>query len=93
MDKSNLEVKNYMEDCVANQIEAVLKSLNACNCENCVHDIMAIALNSLPTKYVVTSKGQLYTKISLLQGQYDVDIISAITRASVIVSRNPRHED
>jgi len=54
-------------------------------------DIRAIALNSLPPKYVVTRKGELYTKLSSLQQQFDVDIISAITKAAVIVGRNPRH--
>ena len=55
-------------------------------------DIKAIALNALPQKYVVTRKGELYAKVNTLQNQFEVDIIAAITRASVIVGRNPRHE-
>ena len=85
------ELKNYMEVCVDSSIEAVLKDLNCCACVNCIYDIKAIALNSLPPKYVVTRKGQLYTKIYSLQQQFDVDIITAITKAAVIVSGNPRH--
>ena len=87
-----LDIRNYMEICVLDVFEPVLENLNGCDCENCRLDIMAIALNSLPTKYVVTKKGELYTKISNLQNQFDVDIIAAIAKASVIVSRNPRHD-
>ena len=87
-----LDLKNYMESCVMDLLDPVLESLNACSCENCTLDILAIALNSLPSKYVVTKKGELYTKISNLQNQFDVDIIAAIAKASVIVSRNPRHD-
>ncbi|MCL2576064.1 MAG: late competence development ComFB family protein [Defluviitaleaceae bacterium] len=88
----NLQIQNYMETCVADMLKPVLDGLNACQCDNCVMDILAISLNSLPPKYVVTKKGELYTKISNLQNQFDVDIIAAIAKASVIVSRNPRHD-
>jgi len=88
----DLEIKNYMEACVGDMLRPVLDGLNACQCDNCIMDILAISLNSLPTKYVVTKKGKLYTKISNLQNQFDVDIIAAIAKASVIVSRNPRHD-
>ena len=81
-----------MEDCVINLMDRVLNNLGACKCDNCTHDILAIALNALPSKYVVTQKGEFYTKVSTLMHQFDVDIISALTKASVIVSRNPRHE-
>ena len=92
LNRDKLEIRNYMETCVLDLLGPVLDSLNACQCDNCLLDILAIALNSLPTKYVVTKKGELYTKISNLQNQFDVDIIAAIAKASVIVSRNPRHD-
>jgi competence protein ComFB len=80
-----------MEDCVADMLDSVLKDINTCSCKKCKYDITAIALNSLPSKYVVTKRGHLYTKLEALQNQFDVDIIAAITKAAVIVSRNPRH--
>lgn len=85
-------IKNYMEDCVKDMLPSILEDVNSCTCEECYYDITAIALNSLPPKYVVTHKGQLYTKLAVLQRQFEVDIIAAITKASVIVSRSPRHE-
>ena len=92
LDRNSLELNNYMEACVLDLLEPVLTNLSACTCENCLHDILAIALNSLPAKYVVTKKGEMYTKLNNLQHQFDVDIVSAIAKASVIVSRNPRHD-
>ena len=91
MNWENLEIKNYMELCVLNLLESTLSHLNSCTCDNCLHDILAIALNTLPPKYIVTKKGELYSKVNALQQQFDVDIVSAIAKASVIVSRNPRH--
>lgn len=90
---SNEIIKNYMEDCVIDSMAAILKGMNVCSCEKCQMDVAAIALNTLPPKYVVTKKGQLFTKLSVLQQQFDVDIISAITKAAVIVSKKPRHDD
>ena len=90
------EIRNYMEDCVDDTLQNMLKNTvfatETCMCDYCKLDIKAIALNSLPQKYVVTRKGELYAKISSLQNQFEVDIIAAVTKASVIVGRNPRHD-
>lgn len=85
------QIKNLMEELVINSLEDVLKDINMCKCETCVTDITAIALNSLPPKYIVTEMGELYSKSNVLRQQFEVDIISAITKAAVIVKRNPRH--
>ena len=86
-------IKNYMEDCVGDMLDNVIATMQTCTCEKCRADITAIALNSLPAKYVVTKKGELYTKLKTLEQQFDVDIIAAITKAAVLVARNPRHEE
>ena len=80
-----------MEDCVSDIMDSVLQEIHSCVCERCRYDITAIALNSLIPKYVVTRRGELYTKLNALQQQFDVDIIAAITKAAVIVNRNPHH--
>jgi len=40
----------------------------------------------------VTDKGELYSKVDSLKQQFEVDVISALAKAAVIVKRNPRHE-
>ena len=87
-----LYIKNYMEEIVLNMIKDVLKDIDMCTCEKCLLDITAIALNDLPPKYVVTEKGELYTKTNALRQQFEVDVVTAITKAAVLVKRNPRHE-
>jgi len=86
------QIKNYMEEVVFSQLKEVIEDINCCTCEKCMLDIAAIALNNLPPKYIVTPKGELYSKINSLKQQFEVDVIAAITRAAVLVKRNPRHE-
>lgn len=85
-------LKNYMEEIVFNLLKEVLDDINICTCEKCMLDIAAIALNDLPPKYIVTEKGELYTKVNALKQQFEVDVISAITKAAVLVKRKPRHD-
>ncbi|MFZ5989583.1 MAG: late competence development ComFB family protein [Bacillota bacterium] len=86
------QIKNYMEEIVFSLMKEVLEDINVCNCEKCIMDIAAIALNDLPPKYIVSEKGELFSKINSLKQQFEVDVISAVTKAAVLVKRNPRHE-
>ncbi len=85
-------IKNYMEEIVYNSIDEILTDINMCKCERCISDIAAKALNYLPPQYVVTKKGEVYSKINNLKMQFEVDVISAITKAAILVKRNPRHD-
>jgi competence protein ComFB len=89
---NEIGIKNYMEDLVHEMMPTVINQMNICQCERCIMDIKANVLNQLPPKYVVTKKGELYTKLSTLQHQFDVDIITAITKAATLIGGNPRHE-
>jgi competence protein ComFB len=84
-------IKNYMEDVVKQMIDEVLEDMNFCSCDKCRMDILAIALNDLPPKYIVTNKGELFTKINALKQQFEVDVISSLTKAAILVKRKPRH--
>ncbi len=86
------QIKNYMEEIVYNQMKDILGDINMCKCEKCLMDIAAIALNDLPSKYIVTEKGELYSKINALSQQFEVDVVAAVTKAAVLVKRRPRHD-
>lgn len=86
-------VKNYMEHVIDLKIDAIIKSIDMCNCEKCRLDVKAIALNNLPPRYVVTSKGILYSKLNELELQFEVDVQKEIVKAAMIVKENPRHEE
>ncbi len=91
MDKQ-FKIKNYMEDLVLNQLEDIMKDNNcSCFCERCKLDIMALALNNLPTKYVTTEHALKYNKLALYESQCSIDVITQITNAIKVVEKNPRH--
>lgn len=87
-----LELKNYMESLVWQHVEEVVaNNQGACQCERCRYDIVALALNFLPPRYVVTQKGETWAKIKALEQQFYVDVVSAITNAVTIVRSTPHH--
>lgn len=85
-------LKNYMKDMVLDQLDEILEDINMCKCDQCLADVAALALNDLPAKYIVSEKGELYSKINTLKQQFEVDLIAAITKAAVIVKKKPRHK-
>ena len=54
-------------------------------------DTKALALNDLPAKYVVTNSGEMYAKVDGMTNQNQVDVMAAITKSSVIVSKSYSH--
>ncbi|MDE4541677.1 late competence development ComFB family protein [Thermoanaerobacterium sp. R66] len=86
-----MELKNFMEEAVKDVIDNVLKDLDVCKCDKCKLDIMALTLNNLPPKYYDTEKGEVYTKVNELKRQFEVDIISQITKAAFYVNQHRRH--
>jgi competence protein ComFB len=88
----SLELKNVMEDVVASYVDEVLgRDENFCGCPCCRLDVIALTLNRLKPKYVVSPKGYVYAKISELQAQFQADTIVAATKAMKAVKKNPRH--
>lgn len=63
-----------------------------CDCEQCQHDIMALALNQLPPRYVSTSRGEAYVKAEYFNPQFQSDIVRELTFACQKVGGNPRHQ-
>jgi competence protein ComFB len=86
------QMKNYMEEIVLSAMQDILRDIKVCTCERCRYDIAAKALNDLPPQYIVTQKGVIYSKINNLKSQFEVDVISAITKAAILVKRNPNHD-
>jgi competence protein ComFB len=64
----------------------------ACECEQCIDDIMAIALNRLPSRYVSTDEGMMYAKAQYFDPQLQSDVIRELALASSIDSQKPRHK-
>jgi len=54
-------------------------------------DVMALMLNNLKPKYVVTDKGALYAQLDDFDPQYKIDFMTIMSQAAQIVKNNPRH--
>ena len=85
-------ILNYMEDVVKEELERLLAERDdLCKCYKCKLDMMIAALNKLPPKYVITEKGRLFTKLKEQEAQFKVDVVKELTKAIMLVSRNPKH--
>jgi competence protein ComFB len=90
---SSMELRNLMEDIVWQRLDEVLaEQKTICGCDQCRMDMVALALNSLPPSYVVTQRGEIYSKADILENQCYVDVVSAITKAVCVVKNKPRHK-
>ncbi|MDD5747486.1 MAG: late competence development ComFB family protein [Actinomycetota bacterium] len=87
-----MKLKNVMEDLVAEYVdEAISNDNDFCKCERCRLDVIALALNKLKPKYVVTEKGYAYARLGELQAQFRTDMIVAVKKAMDIVKKKARH--
>ncbi|MBE6022732.1 MAG: competence protein ComFB [Cellulosilyticum sp.] len=86
-------IYNIMEEFVSKEVNHLIagKNYKGCLCERCKADIMALALNQLPAKYVVTEQGQAICKVVATMPQNKVDILAAVVEASKMVMVSPRH--
>ena len=88
-----LDVKNFMEDAVFNELKSSLANhKDACYCQKCLADVCSIALNKLPTKYYSTISGETYSRVETLGNQFKIDIIIALNEAIENVKNSPRHD-
>ena len=86
-----LQLRNYTEEAVRLFVEKRLRETDICHCENCRLDVMAIMLNGLAPRYVVTDKGALYAQMNEFDPQTKIDLTTAMTLAVKIVGKNPKH--
>lgn len=85
-------IKNYMEYVVEELLPSIMENCpDTCKCQKCISDIKAIALNNLKPLYVVTEKGIIYSKLKELSIQFKTDVVSELTKAIEVVSKNPKH--
>jgi competence protein ComFB len=53
-------------------------------------DILALALNSMPTKYVTSEGGMQYAQyVEVYRVQYELDILNALAKAAMKVKAKP----
>jgi len=86
-----MAIINIMEKIVDLKIEAYINDTNGCSCETCIDDIKCLALNKLPSKYVNTPKGELFSRVDqIMLRQNSVDVDFAVIKSIEFVKGNPR---
>lgn len=88
MDSQPIILVNLMENEVLDQLDSVLTRFHGCKCDRCKKDIVALALNKLPPKYVVLKKGQIPPDPDR---QMSTQVLTAVIQAALQVRSHPRH--
>jgi hypothetical protein len=81
-------VVNVMEKLVIDKFDTAIIKFKCCKCDRCKKDIMALALNKLPPKYVVLNKGE---ETPEPDEQTKAQVITALIQAILKVRAQPRH--
>jgi competence protein ComFB len=75
-------------------LPSVMEKMGVPDTEENRQDVLALTLNSLPTKYVTTDEGKQYAQ--LVEGyrmQYELDIVTGLTKSCMKVKEKPRKQE
>ena len=86
-------LRNFTEESVKVYLDRWLPESDVCQCDDCRLDVMAIMLNTLPPKYVVTDTGALYAQLVDFNPQNRIDYMTVMSQAVKTVNNGPRHAD
>ena len=82
---------NLVKEIAVDLLPSVMNRLGVEDTPENREDILALALNKLPTKYVTTGGGKMYAQmIDNYKVQYETDVLSSLTRAAMTVKSKPR---
>jgi len=84
-------LRNYTEEAVKLYMDRWFDQAECCHCDVCRMDVMAIMLNNLKPKYIVTDTGALYAQLDDFDPQYKIDFMTVMSQAAKLVSNKPRH--
>ncbi len=82
---------NVMENIVNDKIIYFMRQFHVCTCSRCKADVIALTLNGLMPKYIVTMKTAVDPLLSYYTNRLISDVTVEATKACMIVKDNPRH--
>ena len=86
------DLKNHTEIAVRQALKDYLNNNKlSCSCERCKADIMAFALNRLPARYYVSSRGEIMTQWESHALPDQARVMAEVVRAAQQVSATPSH--
>ena len=90
-DDESLILVNVLEELVRDRVDSYIKAMDMCKCEKCRLNACAIALNSLPAKYVTTTRGALMAQLAATNLEYQTSVQVQVLKALNVVKENPIH--
>lgn len=89
---SEVILHNLMEKLVDSKLDELMQEADVCCCERCRTDALALSLNNLPPKYIVSVGGDIYARYEAMKAQCQADITATILNAIAVVDKYPRHK-
>jgi len=84
--------EQILEQIVTNKIVDGHDISGFCFCPRCWTDALALALNNLPPRYVVSKEGEVFARTKLeMDYQIQANISTEIMKAMLQVKTNPHH--
>ncbi len=83
---------NVVEIIARENVIAMMDRIEMCTCSKCICDVLALALNSLPTKYVTSDAGKQYIQLESYKKQFETDVEIALMKACLTVQAAPNHD-
>ncbi len=80
-----------MERIVQDKIIYFMRQFDVCTCDRCKADVIALTLNGLLPKYIVTMPSAVDPLISYYTNRLISDVTVEATKACMVVKENPRH--
>ena len=84
--------ENIMQLLVEEKADQYMTLFGLCRCNRCRNDVLALALNQLPPKYVVMPVRELTPRLSIYEGRFNSAVTAQILRACKEVLEHPRHD-
>ena len=84
--------ENIMQLLVEEKADQYMTLFGLCRCSRCRNDVLALALNQLPPKYVVMPVRELTPRLSIYEGRFNSAVTAQILRACKEVLEHPRHD-
>ncbi len=82
---------NIMERIVEDKIIYFMRQFDVCTCDRCKADTIALTMNGLMPRYIVTTPAAVDPLLSYYTNRLISDVTVEATKACMVVKENPRH--
>lgn len=82
---------NVLQALVEDKVDKYMKQFKMCTCHRCRTDVIALALTTLPAKYIVVPEHESVPMLSIYESRYSAAVTAQLIAACQKVSAHPRH--